>query len=68
MYDRLGDPRSALHNCVAHQDYRLGGKINVVEHPDRLVFSRTWASSSRPSVEWMLEHQSPPEHCTATSG
>ena len=31
--------REALHNCVAHQDYLLGGKINVVEHADRLVLT-----------------------------
>lgn len=53
--------REALHNCVAHQDYRLGGKINVVEHPDRLVFGNL-GQFIPPSVEWMLEHQSPPEH------
>lgn len=53
--------REALHNCVAHQDYVLGGKINVVEHPDRLVFSNLGQFIPE-SVEWMLEHQSPPEH------
>lgn len=53
--------REALHNCIAHQDYLLGGKINVVEHPDRLVLSNL-GQFIPPSVEWMLEHQSPPEH------
>lgn len=53
--------REALHNCVAHQDYRLGGKINVVEHPHKLVFTNL-GQFIPPSVEWMLEHQSPPEH------
>ncbi len=53
--------REALHNCIAHQDYRLGGKINVVEHPDRLVFSNL-GQFIPPSVEWMLKQQSPPEH------
>lgn len=53
--------REALHNCLAHQDYSLGGKINVVEHPDRLVFSNL-GQFIPPSVEWMLEHHSPPEH------
>lgn len=54
--------REALHNCIAHQDYRLGGKINVVEeHPARLVFANL-GQFIPPSVEWMLEHQSPPEH------
>nr|WP_314901521.1 RNA-binding domain-containing protein [uncultured Deefgea sp.] len=31
--------REALHNCIAHQDYSLGGKVNVIEKPDELVFS-----------------------------
>lgn len=31
--------REALHNCIAHQDYRLGGKINIVQSPGDLVFS-----------------------------
>ena len=53
--------REAFHNCIAHQDYRLGGKINVVEHPDKLMFSNLGAFTP-PSVEWMLENQSPPEH------
>lgn len=53
--------REALHNCIAHQDYRLGGKINVVEHPDKLVLSNLGVFIP-PSIEWMLEHQSPPEH------
>ena len=31
--------REGLNNCIAHQDYTLGGKINVVEHEDgKLVF------------------------------
>ncbi|MEQ6120951.1 RNA-binding domain-containing protein [Reichenbachiella sp. MALMAid0571] len=31
--------REALNNCIAHQDYTLSGKINVVEHEDgKLVF------------------------------
>jgi ATP-dependent DNA helicase RecG len=53
--------REALHNCIAHQDYHLGGRINVVEHPDRLVFANLGAFIP-PSIEWMLDHQSPPEH------
>lgn len=53
--------REALHNCIAHQDYRLGGKVNVVEYPDKLVFSNL-GSFIPQSVEWMLENQSPPEH------
>ncbi len=28
----------ALHNCIAHQDYALAGRIVVTERPDQLVF------------------------------
>ena len=30
--------REALHNCIAHQDYTLGGHPIVVEFPDKLIF------------------------------
>lgn len=53
--------REALHNCISHQDYLLGGKINLIEHPDRLVLTNLGEFIPE-SVEWMLEHQSPPEH------
>ena len=53
--------REALHNALAHQDYGLGGKVNLVEHPDRVVLSNLGQFIPE-SVEWMLEHQSPPEH------
>ena len=29
----------ALHNAIAHQDYELRGRINVVEFPDKVVIS-----------------------------
>lgn len=28
----------ALHNCIAHQDYLLNGRVIVTEHDDRLTF------------------------------
>ena len=31
--------REALHNAIAHQDYRRGGRIVVTEFPDRVVFA-----------------------------
>ena len=31
--------REALHNAIAHQDYALSGRVNVVELPEQLVFS-----------------------------
>lgn len=30
--------KELLHNCIAHQDYALRGKINVEEFEDKLVF------------------------------
>jgi ATP-dependent DNA helicase RecG len=29
--------REALNNCIAHQDYSLNGKINVIEHEDGVL-------------------------------
>lgn len=31
--------REALNNCIAHQDYKKGGRINLVETEDQLVFT-----------------------------
>jgi len=31
--------REALHNCIAHEDYGLHGRIVVVEFPDRVLLS-----------------------------
>lgn len=31
--------REAIHNCIAHQDYGMNARINVVEYPDRLLFT-----------------------------
>ncbi|MFH0958217.1 MAG: RNA-binding domain-containing protein [Pseudomonadota bacterium] len=28
--------REALHNCIAHQDYTMGGRINLIETPNAL--------------------------------
>lgn len=53
--------REALHNAVAHQDYLLGGKVNLVEYPGHLLLTNLGQFIPQ-SVEWMLEHQSPPEH------
>ncbi len=30
--------RELLHNAIAHQDFRMSGKINVLEYEDRIVF------------------------------
>lgn len=31
--------REAINNCIAHQDYSLGGRINVIEIEDQLIFT-----------------------------
>jgi len=31
--------REALNNCIAHQDYTKGGRINVIETDDQLIFT-----------------------------
>jgi ATP-dependent DNA helicase RecG len=31
--------REALNNCIAHQDYTISGRVNVVEMDDQLIFS-----------------------------
>lgn len=52
--------RELLHNCIAHQDYRLNGRINVVEQEDSLVFTNL-GHFIPPSVEWVIETDSPPD-------
>jgi ATP-dependent DNA helicase RecG len=36
--------REVLHNCIAHQDYSLGGRIILVETPSSLLLAK-WAVS-----------------------
>ena len=52
--------RETLHNCIAHQDYRLGGRINVVEEPDSLLFTNLGGFIPG-SVEDMIHRDAPPE-------
>ncbi len=33
--------REALHNCIAHQDYGLRGRVTVVEFPDRVILTNS---------------------------
>lgn len=53
--------REALNNCIAHQDYTLAGRINVVENDaGTLIFSN--AGSFIPgSVESVIEQDAPQE-------
>lgn len=52
--------REALNNCIAHQDYELRGRINVVEGPDELLFTNL-GTFLPGSVERVIEQDAPPE-------
>ena len=52
--------RETLHNCIAHQDYPLGGRINVVERADTLLFTNL-GSFIPGTVEQMIQSDAPPD-------
>lgn len=53
--------REALNNCIAHQDYTKGGRINVVEMDDQIIFSNL-GSFIPGSVEKVVMENAPEEH------
>ena len=60
MYDSFVI-REALHNCIAHQDYSLQGRITVVEKPDELIFSNVGSFLPK-NVETVIEQDAPQEY------
>ncbi len=52
--------RETLHNCIAHQDYELKGRINVVEKSDELLFTNL-GKFLPGSVENVIVTDAPPE-------
>ena len=52
--------REALNNAIAHQDYSLGGMINVVEYDDKLVFSNKGGFIPE-SIQRVLDADAPEE-------
>lgn len=52
--------REAMNNAIAHQDYSMGGMINVVEYEDKLVFTNM-GSFIPGSVRKVLESDAPEE-------
>ena len=52
--------REAINNAIAHQDYSMGGVINVVEFEDKLVFSNK-GSFIPESIRAVLEADAPEE-------
>ena len=52
--------REALHNCIAHQDYGLRGRIQVVETPDSLLLTNVGGFLPG-RVEKVIEQDAPLE-------
>ncbi len=52
--------REAINNAIAHQDYRRGGMINVVEFDDKLVFSNQ-GSFLPESIQAVIRDDAPSE-------
>lgn len=52
--------REALHNCIAHQDYTLSGRINITETPEQLLFANS-GSFIPVTVEAALTQHRPQE-------
>ncbi len=52
--------RETLHNCIAHEDYPQGGKVNVVETPDALLFTNV-GKFLPGTVEEVIVRDAPPE-------
>ena len=52
--------RETLHNCIAYQDYMRGGRINVVEESESLLFTNL-GDFLPGSVEEVIRRDAPPE-------
>lgn len=53
--------REAINNSIAHQDYTKGGRINVIEMEDQLIFTNL-GSFIPGSVEKVVKEDAPEEH------
>ena len=49
----------ALHNCIAHQDYRRNGRVVVKEQPDRLVFENQGSFFEGQPDDYVAGHKTP---------
>jgi ATP-dependent DNA helicase RecG len=52
--------REALHNAIAHQDYTQGGRVNVIEDAESLLFTNL-GEFLPGSVEEVILRDAPPE-------
>ena len=51
--------REALHNAIAHQDYRQGGRVALVESPDSILVVNS-GSFLPGALECVIESEAPP--------
>ena len=51
--------RESLNNCIAHQDYTLNGKINVVEREDGILTLSNVGTFIPESVEYVINADAP---------
>jgi ATP-dependent DNA helicase RecG len=54
--------REALHNAIAHQDYAVGGRVNVIEKPDKLIFSNVGRFLPGKVESLLTQDQSPEQY------
>ncbi|MDP8099915.1 RNA-binding domain-containing protein [Pasteurella atlantica] len=54
--------REALHNCIAHQDYSMAGKIIVVENESGTLTFRNAGNFIPQSIEEVIEQDAPQEY------
>jgi len=52
--------REALHNCIAHQDYRQSARITVTERSDSLMFTNR-GEFIPGTVQCIIERDTPPD-------
>ena len=57
-YDRQS-VLEAIHNCVAHADYRTGSRINVIEQVDRVVLENAGSFFDGSPEEYVTETRMP---------
>ena len=57
-YDR-SSLLEAIHNCVAHSDYRLGGRIVLEEHHDRIVLTNMGRFTDGSPEDYLLDGRVP---------
>ena len=51
--------REALNNCIVHQDYSFGGKINIVEREDGVLTFANMGSFIPLSIEKVIDSDAP---------